>query len=110
MAQRHIVQLVDDLDGSEATETVSFAIDGSSYEIDLSSKNAAALRDAVALYVASGRRTTRSSSSGRRRRGAPGSDREQLQAIREWARSNGHNVGSKGRIPSAILEAYHAQN
>jgi hypothetical protein len=111
MAQRHIVQLIDDLDGSEADETVVFAIDGTSYEIDLTSKNAAGMRDALALYVASGRRTSRpAAASGRRRRPSPGSDREQLQAIREWARRNGHEVGAKGRIPSTILDAYHAQN
>lgn len=110
MAQRHIVQLIDDLDGSEATETVTFGIDGANYDIDLSGKNAAALRDALALYVASARRTTRSGTSGRRRRSSAGSDREQLQAIREWARRNGHNVGSKGRIPATVLEAYHAQS
>lgn len=109
MAQRHIVQLIDDLDGSEASETVSFGIDGAQYEIDLSSKNAAALRDAVALYVASARRSSRSSGSGRRRNGA-GSDREQTQAIRDWARRNGHAIGSKGRIPAAIVEAYNAQH
>lgn len=110
MAQRHIVQLIDDLDGSDAEETVSFAIDGAQYEIDLSSKNAAALRDALALYVASARRSTRSGGSGRRRRNGSGSDREQIQAIRDWARRNGHSVGSKGRIPASIMEAYNAQH
>lgn len=110
MAQRHIVQLIDDLDGSDAEETVSFAIDGAQYEIDLSSKNAAALRDALALYVASARRSTRSAGSGRRRRNGSGSDREQIQAIRDWARRNGHSVGSKGRIPASIMEAYNAQH
>lgn len=110
MAQRHIVQLIDDLDGTDAAETVSFAIDGAQYEIDLSDKNAAALRDAVALYVASARRSSRPGSSGRRRRNGANSDREQTQAIREWARRNGHSVGSKGRIPAGIVEAYNAQH
>lgn len=111
MAQRHIVQLIDDLDGGEAVETVSFALDGTRYEIDLSEKNAAGLRDALALYVASARRVERSGGSGRRRRSSSaGSDREQTQAIRDWARRNGHQVGSKGRIPAGIVEAYHAQN
>jgi hypothetical protein len=111
MAQRHIVQLIDDLDGGEAAETVSFALDGTSYDIDLSANNASKLRDAFALYVANARRSSRGPGrpSGRRGRGAR-TDREQTQAIREWARKNGHKVGEKGRIPATVLEAYHAKN
>lgn len=111
MAQKHIVQLIDDLDDGVADETVSFALDGTTYEIDLSDKNAAKLRDAMAQYVAHGRRASRSggrsSSAGRRPRSERG-DREQTQAIREWARSNGHKIGDKGRIPATILEAYNS--
>ena len=112
MAQKHIVQLIDDLDGGEATETVSFALDGTSYQIDLSKNNASKLRDALAIYVANGRRSSRGPgrpTGSRRGRGAR-SDREQTQAIREWARKNGHKVGEKGRIPASVLEAYNAKN
>ncbi len=113
MAQKHIVQLIDDLDQGTAAETVNFGIDGAQYEIDLSAKNAAKLRDALAVYVANARRAsrggTRPYATGRRGR-PPRSDREQTQAIREWARKNGHKVGEKGRIPASVLEAYHAQN
>jgi hypothetical protein len=109
MAQKTIVQLIDDLDQGVAEETVSFGLDGSTFEIDLSTKNAAKLRDSLAPYVANARRSSRSGSrpagSSRRSRGARG-DREQTQAIREWARKNGHKVGEKGRIPAHILEAY----
>lgn len=111
MAQRHIVQLIDDIDGGEATETVNFSLDGAAYVIDLSADNAAKLRDALALYIAHGRRSSRASApaGGSPRRGRPArSDREQTQAIREWARNNGHKVGEKGRIPATILEAYNA--
>ncbi len=113
MAQKHIVQLIDDLDQSEADETVLFGIDGANYEIDLSSKNAARLRDSLASYVANARRTsrgggTRAMAANRRTRPARG-DREQTQAIREWARRNGHKIGDKGRIPAQILEAYNSQ-
>ena len=93
---------------------MSFALDGVSYEIDLSAKNAATMRDVLANYVANARRSGRSAAavrpngSGRRGRAARG-DREQTQAIREWARRNGHKVGDKGRIPATVLEAYHAQ-
>jgi hypothetical protein len=112
MAQKHIVQLIDDLDGGVATETVSFSIDGAGYEIDLSDKNAAKLRDTLANYVANARRTSRGgrAAGASSRRGASRSDREQTQAIREWARQNGHKVGEKGRIPAQILEAFHAKH
>ena len=113
MAQQTIVTLVDDLDGSEADQTVEFAIDGVSYEIDLSEGNAAKLRDALAGFVSHARRT------GGRRRGAsrgtgggarPGVDREQNAAIREWARKRGMKVSDRGRIPAEVLDAYHRDN
>jgi hypothetical protein len=100
------VRLVDDLDGDEAAETVEFGIDGRSYLIDLSAGNAERLRDALALYVASARRTARA-----RRRpvttAQPASDRVQNQAIRDWARKRGMKVSERGRIPSEVLAAYH---
>jgi hypothetical protein len=114
MAQKHIVQLIDDLDQGAAAETVSFGLDGSQYEIDLSAKNASKLRDALADYVANARRATRggrSYATNGRRAGRPTrSDREQTQAIREWARKNGHKVGEKGRIPATVLEAYNSKH
>lgn len=111
MAQKHIVRLIDDLTGDDASETVSFALDGSRYEIDLNSANAAKLRETLAVYIANARRSAR---PGARpvtasRRGTR-ADREQTAAIRAWARSNGHKIGEKGRIPSHIIEAYHATN
>jgi Lsr2 len=112
MAQKTIVQLIDDLDQGVAEETVSFGLDGTNYEIDLSKKNAAKLRDALANYVANARRASRSAgrpASGARRGRPARGDREQTQAIREWARKNGHKVGEKGRIPAHILEAYNSQ-
>ncbi|MBV9593921.1 MAG: Lsr2 family protein [Actinobacteria bacterium] len=112
MAQKIQVLLVDDIDGGPADETVTFALDGNSYEIDLSASNASALREALAKYIGHARR------AGRAARPAPTPvrsgrtparvDREQLQAIREWARTNGHTVSDRGRIPSAIVEAYHS--
>ena len=113
MAQKHIVQLIDDLDGGPADETVNFALDGSNYEIDLSEKNAARLREAFAEFAASGRRVNRGSrarsgAAPRRARNGRG-DREQTAAIREWARKNGYKVGEKGRIPGDVLQAYNAQ-
>jgi hypothetical protein len=112
MAQKVTVSLVDDLTGSQADETVSFGLDGKSYEIDLSTKNAGKLRGALADYVAAARK------AGGARRGAapapaarrPAVDREQNQAIREWARGKGMKVNDRGRIPSEVVEAYHQEN
>jgi hypothetical protein len=113
MAQKTIVQLIDDIDQGPADETVSFALDGAAYEIDLSSANAAKMRDALAPYIGNARRASRStaprsnSSSGRRSSGRGArSDREQLQAIRDWGRKNGWKVNARGRIPADLLEAY----
>lgn len=110
MAKQTTVTLVDDLDGSEADEQVEFAVDGRSYEIDLSSANGSRLRDALAPFVSAARR-----SAGRRSSGAssstsaarPSTDREQNQAIREWAVQQGMKISERGRIPSNVLEAYH---
>jgi len=113
MAQKVQVLLVDDLDGGEATETVSFALDGTSYEIDLSQKNADEVRDAFAKYVGSARKAARSggpsggrSSSGRSRGGSTGMDRDQAAAIRSWAKKQGLKVSDRGRIPASIIEQY----
>ena len=113
MAKKVTVSLIDDVDGeSIADETIEFAIDGVSYEIDLSSANAAKLRDGLDQWVSSARRV-----SGRRRvKAAAGAatapksrvsiDREQSAAIREWARRNGHKVSARGRISADITDAY----
>jgi hypothetical protein len=111
MAQKVTVSLVDDLSGSQADETVSFGLDGKTYEIDLSSKNADKLRGALADYVAAARRPgggrkAAAASAARR----PAVDREQNQAIREWARGKGMKVNDRGRIPTEVVDAYHQEN
>ena len=109
MAKKVTVTLVDDFDGAGAAdETVEFGLDGVTYEIDLTSKNAAKLRGDLKQWVAAGRRV-----GGRRRgrssgRGRGVIDREQSAAIREWARRNGHNVSTRGRIPAEVINAFHA--
>ncbi len=113
MAKQIIHKLVDDLDGGDADETVKFALDGIQYEIDLSKGNADKLRDALASYVgaarkAAGRRRASAAVGGANRR--PSIDREQNQAIREWARKRGMKVSDRGRIPAEVLEAYHKEN
>ena len=111
MAQKTVVQWLDDLDGGPAEDTVEFGLDGVDYELDLSADNAAALREALATYIAHAR------SQGRRgsRRGArqvrasppPSKTREQSRAIRQWARRHGYTVNVRGRISDEITEAYH---
>lgn len=107
MAQRVNVVLVDDLDGSDATETVSFGLDGVDYEIDLNDKNAGQLREALALYVGHGRRT-----GGRRRKSQASSSRASSGAsaaeIREWAKANGWDVPERGRVSAEVRSAYEA--
>ena len=104
MAQRVQVELVDDIDGKVASETVTFGLDGVSYEIDLSDKNAKALRKAYQTWIASARKQ-----GGRHNRPATrvatGVD---TAAVRAWASSNGHEISSRGRIPGEILEKYRA--
>jgi hypothetical protein len=107
MAQKVHITLEDDLDGGEATETVTFGLDGRSYEIDLNDKNAAKLRDALARYVAAARRAGgRSSASTKRHTQVGPSARE----IRDWARSNGQKVPDRGRIPADVREAFEASH
>jgi Lsr2 len=104
VAQKTVVTLVDDLDGGEADETVSFGLDGTSYDIDLSSSNAAKLRDALARYVGSARRSSGRSSGGGRGRARRSSGNS--AAIRAWAREQGLKVNERGRIPADIVTQY----
>ncbi len=107
MAQITEVRLVDDLDGGEAAESVAFSIDGKFYEIDLSEKHAAVLRDAFAPFVSGARRAGGGPAAPRQKVSArSGRPRQETAAIREWANANGHEVSARGRIPSTVLEAY----
>ena len=117
MAQQVNVKFVDDLDGTDAGGTVSFAIDGRAYEIDLSKDNAARLRDSLASFVAAARKSGGArAAAGRRapkmtasagRRPQP-LDREQTAAIRAWARQNGHQISDRGRISKTVVDAFQA--
>ncbi|NMH96246.1 Lsr2 dimerization domain-containing protein [Pseudonocardia acidicola] len=109
MAKQTTVTLIDDLDGSEADEQVEFAVDGKAYEIDLSAANVARLREALAPFISAARRASgrRGSSSTATAPSRPTADREQNQAIREWAQQQGMKISERGRIPTNVLEAYH---
>lgn len=118
MATQTTITLIDDLDGSAATETLTFGLDGVNYEIDVNDKNGKKLRDALANFVGAARTAeepVRRRGPGRPRgaktaktnsRVAP--DREQTTAIRAWARKNGYSVSDRGRLSAGILEAFEA--
>jgi hypothetical protein len=114
MAQQTTVRFIDDLDGSDASGTVEFGLEGKNYEIDLSDDNAAKLRDALAPFIEAGRKAGGRSSGGGRGRAQrqPAEDspvrsnREDTAAIREWARAHGHKVNDRGRISKSVIEAY----
>ena len=102
----------EDLDGSRGEETVKFSIDGVNYEIDLSKKNAAKLRGGLEPYVKAATKIGRTQAGPRaagRGRGSARSDREQNQAIREWAQRKGLDVSPRGRISRAVIEQYEAE-
>lgn len=105
MAQKVQVLLVDDLDGGEAHETVTFALDGKSYEIDLSDAHAQKLREAMSEFVDAGRKVAGARAGGRKARGSVGGSPDTAK-IRAWAKENGYNVNDRGRVPAEIREAY----
>ena len=116
MAQQTTVKFIDDLDGSEASGTFDFSLDGRQYQIDLSDENAAKLRDVLTPFIDAARKAGgRSSGRGRQRQVAEDrparTNRDETAAIREWAREHGHKVNDRGRIPKSVIEAYQeAQN
>jgi Lsr2 len=101
MAQRVQIILEDDYDGGTADETVTFSLDGAEYEIDLSSKNATGLRDALAPWVAHARKI-----GGRRKRSTKATGSSSTSDIRAWAQAQGLDVSSRGRVSAEVREAY----
>jgi hypothetical protein len=112
MAQKTVVTVVCDLphDGEiEGNETVSFAFDGTAYEIDVCSAHAKELQDTFGPYAEHGRRISAAGAGGRRRgRARTGPGRERSSEIRSWARQRGHKVSERGRIPASIIQEYEA--
>ncbi|NAZ87739.1 histone-like nucleoid-structuring protein Lsr2, partial [Kineococcus indalonis] len=118
MAQKVQVLLVDDIDGGDAAETVTFSLDGVDYEIDLSEEHAGALREAMATWVGHARKVSGRSTGGSRRsapreRGqarsssaAPSGPSRDTGAVRTWAKENGYTVSDRGRISADVLQAY----
>ncbi|OIH93383.1 Lsr2 family protein [Curtobacterium sp. MCBA15_001] len=114
MAQKVTVQLVDDLDDSPITpgdgRTVEFAFDGSAYEIDLSNDNVDKFREAISDYVAAARKVSgrRTSTTGAPKAAPKRGNSEELAKVREWAKENGYEVSTRGRISTQVQEAYAA--
>ena len=107
MASKTLIVLQDDTDGSEASETIAFGIDGAVYEIDLNEKHAKQLRSSLEKYAAKGRKAGSRRSSGR---GRARIDKEQSSGMRSWLQEHGHEVNSRGRIPAKLQELYHQAN
>lgn len=105
MAQRVQVLLTDDIDGSEAVETIVFSLDGVAYEIDLNEEHSSSLREALAPFLGAGRRKKGSQGAKVRRMGAA-SSKEDTAAIRAWAKEKGYSVNERGRVPAEIREAF----
>ena len=101
MATHNKIILVDDLDGGDADETVSFGLDGATYELDLSKQNAANLRKAISGFVQHGRRV-----GGRAKRGTANSTRSDVAEVRAWAQNNGYKVSTRGRISAEVKQAF----
>ncbi len=109
MARTTIVQLTDDIDGSAAAETVRFAVDGRTYEIDLSTEHAESLRDSLAQFVAAARRAGRVDASPRRGQGRQGRPQGgNSSAVRAWAKQNGVPVSPRGRVPQDVMAQYNS--
>jgi hypothetical protein len=112
VAQRVVVEMTDDIDGKPAAETVSFGLDGRSFEIDLTEKNAKALRKELAPWVASARRVSGRRSAGSRAASNGNASNGKVshgvdpKAVRAWAASNGFDVSPRGRISAEIMEKY----
>jgi Lsr2 len=107
MARRVVVRLTDDLSGADIPagkgETVSFSLDGTSYEIDLTAKNASVLRKALRPYIEAGRAI-----KGSRRRPVGTKVSADSRTVKEWARANGYQVRERGPVPKEILSAFEA--
>jgi hypothetical protein len=115
MARQVITTLIDDLDGKKADRTVEFALDGTSYTIDLSEANAGKLRKALDPFINAGTRIGRGSlGRGQARHvgavtsGRTAGSRDENKAIRDWAIRNGHQISERGRIPQSVSDAYRA--
>lgn len=116
VAQTTRILLTDDLDGSHASETIAFAVDGVAYEIDLSDEHARQLRESVASYVGAARKLSSRHAPATKRAafkttGArSSSDRPDTQQVREWAKEHGIEVSERGRLRNDLIVRFQEAN
>ena len=109
MAQRVNIELIDDMDGkTAATQTVSFGLDGTTYEVDLADKNAEKIRNALAPFIAAGRRVGKAPKAAGKSKAGSNSSGPNPREVRAWAVEQGYEVPARGRIPAEVTEAYNA--
>ena len=108
MAKQIIERLVDDLDGSEATQSVTFGVDGVVYQVDLNDQHANELRAKLSSFVGVARRVRHQPGHARSRAGGAATDKDRNAAIRQWALDEGVELPSRGRIAGAVQAAYDA--
>jgi len=106
MVRRIKEELIDDIDGSEATTSFTFAFEGVSYEIDLNDDNAEKFRDTITPWIEASAKVRKGGTSSAPATRAARSGN--LGEIREWAKAQGHKVSHRGRVPQKILDAYEA--
>lgn len=103
MATKIITRLTDDIDGTDAEETITFALDGTQFEIDLNAGNAAELRAALAPYRNAGRRLSK-----RQRPARAASPGPSHGVVRRWAKDAGMDVPDRGRVSELVISQYKA--
>lgn len=106
MAQRVLVQILDDLNGEEGAEPIAYSYGGYDYEIDLTEENQEAFFEAIRVYIEASRTTSKRKSRGKKHKLEVVTDTIDPAAIRAWAQQNGYEVSERGRIPRAIVDAY----
>jgi hypothetical protein len=110
MAQKVQVLITDDIDGSDGAGSVTFGLDGVTYEIDLSEANASKLRKSLATYVEHGRKVTAAKRTAARASGKAKSDGVNPQEVRAWAKQQGIEVSDRGRVPNDLVARFQAAN
>jgi hypothetical protein len=108
MAQKVQTLLLDDIDGGNADETIRFGLDGSSYEIDLSTAHAHDLRTALASYVQAARRAGPVRGAPARKTARAASNGYDSTAVRDWARGQGIEIKDRGRVPADAVAKFRA--
>jgi Lsr2 len=106
MAQKVQTLFIDDIDGGEAEGTIRFSLDGTEYEIDLSTTHNDALRKTLGTYIEHARKASGAARRSARSSGRRGSSGIDTTAARAWAKENGYDIKDRGRVPSDVVAKY----